>query len=632
MRAKAHNDPNGRFSRRDFIKLGAYAAAAAAMPATFLRAASAATDAANATPSGYVATNAKVYTLNKAQPWAEAVAVRGQDIVYVGDNAGAQAFIGDDTVAVDLKGKMILPGFVDTHCHTLMIAAIASGLLLDTPLDGVGDKDKMLQAVAEWVKTHPDGPFFSFGGAYEGLVDIDRHDIDKIISDRPFLMASGSGHGGWVNTKALEALGVVKGRPDPIDSFGRDPDGTPNGYLGTSAALMYVFSQLRIINANSLRKTIPTVMPITSSYGVTTNFQAGIVQGLEDAAYSAVAALEESGELSVRISAAAYFAQRPLHIEPALAAIKKFSWKYNSEMFRVDTMKIHGDGDFGGRTVGLLEPFVDMPEIGLGMVSFPDTEQLKQFMVDSINGGAKYVHMHASGDRTVRQALDAFEYVRKQGHDETRLSTAHTFMVHPDDVPRFGELDVYPDQMAGLAIGSPHIKALFGEERANNRFFPLKSIIKHGGKLTVGSDTPAGDQNPFVAISAMMARQLGDSEMLSPASEKLSLEEAIQAYTINGAEALGWDDIIGSIEVGKRADLIVIDRNLFDLTPEEILQAKVIATMMNGRLVYNDTVGWEAPDEYAEVLGDFDFGWTICEQSEEENQLFPGPGEVFNRK
>ena len=388
MSSKTHNDANGGISRRDFIKLGAYAAAVAAMPATFLRAAFAADDA----PAGYVATNAKVYTVNKAQPWAEAVVVRGKDIVYVGDNAGAREFMGDDMVAVDLQGKMILPGFVDTHSHTLMVAAVASGLLMETPPGGRGDKDKMLQAVADWVKTHPDGPFFSFGGAYEGLVDIDRHDIDKVISHRPFLMCAGSGHGAWANTMALEGAGVVKGRPDPIDYFERDPDGTPTGFVGTSAAMMYLLSQLRLVDANGLRATIPKVMAITASYGITTKYDAGIIQGLEDAFYSAIADLEQRGELPVRTSASAYFTQRPFQIEPALAAIRKFSWKYNSEMFRTDTMKIHGDGDFGGRTVGLLEPWTDMPEKGNGMVSFPDTDlSMTFFWVLSLNGKTRSV-------------------------------------------------------------------------------------------------------------------------------------------------------------------------------------------------------------------------------------------------
>ena len=158
----------------------------------------------------YVLTNGRVYTVNDKQPWAEAVAVKGTDIVYVGDNKGTSKFIGDDTTVADLGGKLMLPGFIDTHHHAALVMSIASSLLMETPADGVGDKEKMLQALGDYVNANPDGPFLSMGGAFEGLVDIVRHDIDKIVSDKPFLMIAGTGHGGWANTKALEALGVVK--------------------------------------------------------------------------------------------------------------------------------------------------------------------------------------------------------------------------------------------------------------------------------------------------------------------------------------------------------------------------------------------------------------------------------------
>ncbi len=569
-------------------------------------------------PADYVLTNGKVYTVNEDQPWAEAVAVQGQNIVYVGNNAGARAFIGEDTIVADLRDKMMLPGFIDTHSHTALVMGIASGLMMDTPPDGQGDKEGMLRAVADWVEANPSGPFFSFGGAFEGLVDITRHDIDKVIADRPFLMVAGTGHGGWANTRALEAVGVVKGKQDPIDHFERETDGFPTGYVGTSAAVFYMLGTLGLVQEEHVAANAGAILAASSAYGVTATFQAGYIQGSEEVFLGALEQLEKSGKLTVRMSCVASFAQRPIHIEPSLANIRKFVPRYNSELLRVDSLKIHGDGDMGGYTTGMLEPFSDDPDKGLGMVSFPDHDQLVRFMVDSAKLGVDHIHMHAIGDRTVRMALDAFEQVRKAGYTDMRLSTGHTNLVHPDDRPRFKELDVIADFHAQYAHPSELGKSRLGEKRYRTRAFPVKTLARDGVRVTIGSDYPAGNENPFLALAVVISRrEMGESEVLPPASEALSIEEAIQAYTINAAHMLGMDKLIGSIEVGKRADLIVIDRNLFDLSPEDIAQARVLSTMMDGRVVHNDAVGWEDQSGHlSEIFEDLNF----CSSHDEHDE------------
>ncbi len=566
----------------------------------------------------YVLTNGKIYTVNEQQPWAEAVAVKGRDIVYVGDNAGAQAFIGDDTIVADLGGKLMLPGFIDTHNHATLVAGVAIALHLDTPVNGRGDKKKMLDGVAAWVAANPDGPYFSMGGSFEGLVDIDRKDIDKIIADQPFVMIAQTGHGGWANTKALEMSGVVKGKPDPIDSFAREKDGTPTGFVRSSAAVFYLVERLKLIPPEAISANAELLIQAMAADGITSTLQAGHLHGLEQTMMQTMAELERSGRLPVRISYVAHFAQRPRHIDPALANIRKFVGKYDSELFWVDSLKIHGDGDFGGYTVGLLEPYADNPDMGLGMVSFPDTDQLVQFLRDSADLGVKHIHMHAIGDRTVRQALDAFEQLRQAGYKDLRLSTGHTNMVHPDDLPRFSQLNVMADLHAQYA--GPGYNARIGEKRQRERMFPVQSMARDGVRLTIGSDFPAGDQNPFRSIAVIISRRYpgDDDEVLPPASEALTIEQAIQAYTLNGAYLLGKEDLLGSIEVGKRADLIVVDRNILELSPEEIQHARVVSTMMNGKVVFNDAVGWEDPA--AELVEDFE-GFNFCESHDELSEV-----------
>ncbi len=560
-----------------------------------------------ASAADYVLTNGKVYTVNEKQPWAEAVAVKGKDIVYVGDRAGAKAFIGDKTVVTDLNGKTMLPGFIDTHSHSACVMGISTGLMMDTPADGKGNKEKMLKGVADWVRANPDGPFFSFGGAFEGLVEITQHDIDKVIADRPFLMIAGTGHGGWANTKALEACGVVKGKPDPIDHFRREKDGTPDGYVGSSAAVFYMIGTLKLITEEGVAANAGQVLASSSANGLTATFQAGLIPGTEEVFLEALEQLEKSGTLTVRMSVVAFFAQRPVHIEPALASIKKFLPRYNSELFRVDALKIHGDGDMGGYTTGMLEPFADNPDKGLGMISFPDQDRLVRFMLDSTKLGVDHIHMHAIGDRTVRRALDAFEQVRKAGYKDVRLSTGHTNLVHPDDRPRFKKLGVIADQHAQYAHPSELGMSRLGEARYRTLGFPMKTLAKDGVRLTIGSDYPAGDENPFRALAvAISRREMGDSEVLPPASEALSIEDAIQAYTINGAHLIGMEKLIGSIEVGKRADLVVVDGSPFGASPEQIAKIRVVTTMMNGRIVHELAKAPEEPHDLDEIFDDWD--------------------------
>ncbi len=570
-----------------------------------------AADAAKA--ADFVMTNGKVYTVDEERPWAEAVAVKGQDIVYVGDDAGAQAFIGDGTTATDMRGKLILPGFIDTHNHATLVAGISVGGHLDTPVDGEGDKKKMLDGVAEWVAANPDGPYFTMGGSFEGLVDITRQEIDEIIADQPFIMVAATGHGGWANTKALEMVGVVKGRPDPIDSFERNADGTPTGFVRSSAAVFYLFEKLQLIPPEAIAANAQVLLSATAANGITATLQAGHLHGLEETMMQTMEALEQSGRLPVRISYVASFAQRPAHIERSLTNIRKFAAKYDSELFWVDSLKIHGDGDAGGYTAGLLEPYADNPGAGLGLVSFPDTDQLVQFLRDSADLGIEHIHMHAIGDRTVRQALDVFERLRQAGYNDLRLSTGHTNLVHRDDLPRFSQLDVMADLHAQYAFPADLGKSRLGDgERYRERLFPVQSMAKDGVRLTIGSDFPAGVENPFRSIAVIISRRDvgGDDDVLPPTSEALTIEQAIRAYTLNGARLLGKQDLLGSIEVGKRADLIVVDRDILNSTPEQIVEARVLSTMMNGRVVFDDAEGWE--DQAASLVEDMD-GFDFCE-------------------
>ncbi len=538
-----------------------------------------------------VALNGKVYTVNEKQPWAEAVAIKGTDIVYVGDNKGVKKYIGEDTTVADMKGKFMMPGIVSTHEHALMLMGFTSGLMMEYTQNAA----KMLAAVKEYVKEKPDAPMFSFGGAYEGRVDIFRQDIDKIIKDKPFLMIAASGHGGWCNTKALEVAGIKKGEPDPIDSFGREEDGTPNGYVASSAAVVYMLAKLDIITQEAAVAQAPKVLDDFAGNGVTAIFDAG-APAFEKATFAAMGELEKRGELTMRISASV-MTQREYMNEGAFEKMARFVPMYNGEFFKVETFKIHADGSYDGWTAGTIEPYADKPE-STGITSF--TPELQQEITLRAAKKGYDIHVHTIGYRTVRQTLDTFEAVRKAGYDKVRLTTAHTSLVHPDDKPRFKELDVIVNTFAAMnAVPDETNLSRLGKERYHGwGYQPMKSFLDIGVRVTMSADSPTAPLNPMLQISIAMARKNpGETEFLPPMSEALSLEEAIRAYTIDSAFTLRWDDIIGSIEVGKRADLIVLDRNLFECTTDEIAEANVLATMVNGKVVHEEAVDWSTPPD-----------------------------------
>ena len=458
----------------------------------------------------------------------------------------------------------------------------------------------MLENVKKYVAVHPNGPFFSFGGAFEGTVEIYREDIDAIIADRPFLMIAASGHGGWANTKALEAAGIVKGKSDPIDSFGREEDGTPNGYVASSAAVFYMIGALDLIKKDAVLEQADGVLRQMSKLGVTASYEVAQVPGTEEAVFSAVSELERQGRLTVRMVCATMI-QRPRHIEGALKALEKFGPMYSSELFNVNTLKVHGDGAFEGRTAGLLEPYSDAPDTR-GLVSL-SPEELSSSMLAAAEAGHN-IHTHAIGDWTNRAMLDGMQAVREAGFEETRLSMGHTMLVTDQDKPRFKQLDVSVNTFAAEnAIPSEILLARLGRERYS-RVMPMKSFLDMGVRVALSADWPTAPLNPFLQMSIAMTRSNpGQTASLPPESERLTLEDALRAYTIDAAYLLDAEETIGSIEVGKRADLIVLDRNLFESTPDEIAETNVLATMMNGKVVHEEAVDWgeEQPSILLEI-------------------------------
>ncbi|MHC4620107.1 MAG: amidohydrolase [Planctomycetota bacterium] len=543
-------------------------------------------------PADTVAINGKIYTVNPKKPWAEAIAIKGGGIVYVGNNEGAKKYIGKDTTFGDLHGKFVMPGIVSGHEHPGLSAAFGTALYIEYS----EDKDKMLKAVANYIRDYPDKPRMSWGGSYEGRVDITAPDIDKVTQE-PFVMIAASGHGAWINTAALTAVGLANGEKAPVDGVERDAEGMATGYFSSSAAAMYVVVKLGLIKKEAVMEKFEEVVAEYNSNGITATNDAGNPPGTEPVIYSAVGELEKMGRLNLRISGSVT-AQRPMHLERAFEILAGLTPRYQSEMFTVNTLKLHG-GAPDGYSAPLLEPYTDRPDFS-GPEIFPYDVRLEWSMKAAKLGYD--IHTHVIGDRAIREALDSFEAIREAGYKDIKLSTGHSNMVHPADQPRyaklnvtcniFGYLNAVPDQTTLDRIGPERMKY----------WSPHGSLARLGTRLSMSADAPTAPLDPFMQIEVVMLRKHPDmKDALFPKKQALSLEQTIRAYTIDAAYQLGWEDKIGSLEAGKRADIVVLDRNLFETDPSEIHKTNVLLTMLNGKVVHEEAVDWDIKESPMEI-------------------------------
>ena len=533
-----------------------------------------------ADPADAVYTGGVIYTVDKDNPDAEAIAVDGNSIVFVGSDDEAKAYIGDGTKVVDLEGRFVMPGIVSTHEHSIFYMAVNSGLLFS---EVSHDKDKMLAEVKQYLEENPDGPYMAYGGAYESTVKIHRKEIDAITGpDKPFMIMAATGHGGWANSKALE-LGGVTDDSEPIDFFGKDEDGTRNGYVGTGAAAYYMMG-VAGLKKDAVLEAAPDVLDLIASHGVTHLIECGQPPGHEEPLFEAIAQLESDGNLTARYTVCV-MVQRQHQVEKGIESLKKFNSKYNSEMFKVNSLKIHGDGSLEGHTANLLEPYADKPG-ELGILSLPEEKSIEAALEATKLGFD--MHTHAIGDAANRSFLNVFQAVRDAGHTESRLTMGHTVLVDDADLDRFKELDVIANYYT-LEAAQPFPQYLerLGPERYS-KIMRLGTMVDKGIRVTLSQDFPSSSVNPFLHLHAAVTRSLiGEEEILGSEADKLSLAEGIKAYTLDAAYQARAEEISGSLEAGKRADFIVLDRNLFEIPEDEIAGAKVLKTVVDGRTVFD---------------------------------------------
>lgn len=538
--------------------------------------------------------NARVYTVDARMPWAEAVAVKNGKIVFVGSAGGAREWQGPQTRIIDLKGRMMMPGLGDVHNHHTRGGQLD---LFELSFQASISFDDILALVKARAAQTPDGEWIC-GGIWSseliarlGTLEA-RAALDAASSGHPVMLRDDSLHNRWVNSKALELMGVTSATPDPeLGHIVRDAkSGAPVGLLMEKASAIAEQAAVKSVNDPLQRDIASTLraVEILNSYGVTAYQDANTTLPM----LQALTGLDKRGELNAwcvgslpvfnTLTGTEFFGE-------ALIARRE---EFRTTHVRPDFIKLFMDGVPMTRTAAMLAAYKP-DENGHAVVcrSFLRLPDVVHWIVRAEKLGMG-VKVHCAGDAAVRDILDAVEIVRRLRGEGPMHHIAHASFIDPADIPRFKELNVVADLCPAIwfpcAITVAN-KAVIGERA--DRYWPNRDLHAAGALMAGGSDWPVvGLPDPWFGLEGMVTRQNpkgGYPGALWP-EQAIDLPTAIEIYTRNPARAMGLGHLTGSIEVGKSADLIVLEKNLFEVEPGRLSKTKVLSTWFEGRCVYGE--------------------------------------------
>jgi len=537
-------------------------------------------------PADLILRGAIVHTVDAARRTAAAVAIENGRIAAVGDDREVDALRGAATRVVDLEGAMVLPGFQDAHCH-LGESGHATTLC---SLEGSRDADEHLRRIAAYRDAHPErdwivGSGWSMSDFPGGIPTAAA--LDAVVPDRPAVLANRDIHGVWANTRALEVAGITAATPDPPGGrIERDEHGAPIGTLQEQAMALVLDRAPAPTHADRLAG-IRAGVNYYHRLGITA-CQDARVDSAWQAAYEELA---RAGELGLRVRGALEWDVHRGDEQVAELVERRRSGTVGR--LACGNVKFFHDGVVENRTAAMLDPYLDAAgrptgEHGLHMYDQADLERFVR-LCDAEGFG---VHIHTIGDRAVRDSLDALEAAaRANGPRDARHQLAHVQFAHPDDLPRFRELGVIANVTPLWARLEAYVAEMtlpFVSARAGAGMYPFASIVRAGGALAFGSDWAVSTPDPRQQLALAISRRdpLGDAEEPFLPDERLDLGTAIAAQTIGAAHACGLDAETGSIEAGKLADLVVLDRDLFATAPADYLEVQVLATLIEGDVVH----------------------------------------------
>lgn len=524
--------------------------------------------------------NANIYTQDAQHSYASALVIDNGKFVYVGENTKALEFKNEQSKVFDLKGKFCMPGIIDSHTHTA-IAALMFNLGVD--LIGAKGKKEVIERLKAYKKLHPNKKLYAGFGFYPyafGPNGPSKEVLDEIFPDAMAFFISNNGHQAWANSQALKFLNINKNTPDPLENvhyYVRDEAGYPTGFLIEGEAMWPHLKTLGIGSKREFKTVLKSFLPRMSALGITALYDAAI-PAVEENAFQAIRALEDEGNLPLRYFSSHYAISKKdaEHSVENILALRK---NYKSELFDVSSIKFINDNS-------------NDEEFG---IVFQEKE-LSTFL-RSIFKANEDVMIHASQDESVHQSLNAIEQARADvTQSKSRVTLAHVNMVRDEDYPRFKKLGVIANIQPFDAQGGGYYEyryMLF--DGWENKLACYKHFFDEDVRVSASSDYPSCNQPlelcaPLYGIEVGVTRQkIGsglDGEILDSKDERLSLTQMIEAYTINGAYQLHQEDKLGSIEVGKEADMIVLDANPFEVESHYLHEIKVEKTLLRGEVVY----------------------------------------------
>jgi predicted amidohydrolase YtcJ len=527
--------------------------------------------------------NAKVYTVDAKQPWAEAVAIQGERILFVGSGKEAMRHRTSGTKVIDAGGRLLLPGIEDSHVHFVS----GSENLAKVDLAGTRNVEEVQARIRQFAQEHPQAAWIQgrgwMYGAFPGNMPHKKF-LDEVVPDRPAIMTCADGHTSWVNSRALALAGIDRRTPDPENGkIVRDANGEPTGALLEAAD-------------SAFEKLLPELTPDETlaalREGLREAARFGVVRvhgmGGEFEALDLLDRLRQEGSLTVRFSVTMWADSPGLSAED-WKAYEDARLKYNDEWISMGGIKLMLDGVIDSGTGAMLDPYEGQVQDKGKLFWEPDA--YKKAVVE-INAKGIQASTHSIGDAAIRLSLDAYELGAKEsGNTDLRNKIEHAEDIAAADLPRFGRLGVIASFQPLHANPDPTWMGAWiknvGPER-EKRAWAWKTVLDEGGRLAFGSDWPVVTLNPWMGLQVAVTRQDMDGKPEGGwlPEQKLGLPDAVYAYTMGGAFAMRREKEEGSIEIGKLADLILVSQNIFEVEPRKIAEAKSVLTMVGGRIVF----------------------------------------------
>ena len=534
-----------------------------------------------------VLVNARIYTVNPEQPWADCVAIKDGQFIAVGNRETMTPHIDQHTKVVDLQGRFAMPGLYDMHTHPdLTLAPDYSGYLdvgLDSPTP-----EEVKQTIVDYAEAKPDEEWI-YGQYFvhfrQAGLKAGKEWLDSIISDRPIAILDRSWGSMMVNSKALALARITADTPDPGNGYiERDSiTGEPTGIL-VDGAYALIHGAMPPTPMHALLRAYREGMQYQSSRGVVATKYVHVCEHR----LNALSTLDKAGEMTLRVEAAISWQDDIFPVKRRWELIAGERHYYRSARFNANAVKFHFDGVHETQSSYLSTPWPGESTWRGSLNMTP--EHICDMVVDLDRKGIRVI-AHCTGDGSSDLFLDAVAEARRlNGPNGMRHQCAHSTLLMEENLVRFNALDVTAEFSPVLWYPSDfsYARTKAGEERIKN-IYNFKGVIDAGGNAVMGTDWPVANINPWVGFETMITRKnpWGEREETFYGST-ISIEQALRVMTINGAWSMGIDDKAGSIEVGKSADLIVLDRNLFDLEPQgNMHNTQVDVTLIEGQLVWD---------------------------------------------